>query len=100
MTPESKVNEEQEVVAWMTEDGERVITNKSRGTAMRDGGAIKSSVQPFSVPLARASRPITREGLERAIQETWSTAADPIWDCHIPHLIRVLRSLGVEVGDG
>lgn len=48
---------QQEPVAHSTEDGDRVVTDKTYAGAMRDGGAAWSSMRPFSVPLYAA--PVT-----------------------------------------
>ena len=42
-----------DVVAWMTEDGERVVPAKTMEGAKRDGGAMLSSMQPYTVALVR-----------------------------------------------
>lgn len=39
--------------AWITEDGERVVTAQTMQTAVKDGGAILSSLRPYLVPLFR-----------------------------------------------
>ena len=39
--------------AWATEDGERVVTERTHRNALADGGAIASSMAPYSVPLFR-----------------------------------------------
>ncbi|MDN7703307.1 hypothetical protein QZM15_33010 [Burkholderia sp. AU44665] len=44
------------VRAWETDDG-RVISNKQKQQALRDGGASASSVRPFSIALGRI-RPV------------------------------------------
>lgn len=48
---------QQEPEAYATEDGERVVTEKTYAGARRDGGAIWSSMRPFSVPLYAAPVP-------------------------------------------
>jgi len=62
----------QEVVAWMTEDGTRVVSAATKRGGEEDGGAIRSSLAPYCVPLFRAERvEVTDELLrdaERAIE--------------------------------
>ena len=46
--------------AWMTDDG-RVISARQKETALKDGGASASSVQPYNIPLTRhLSQPAER----------------------------------------
>jgi hypothetical protein len=42
--------QEQEPVAWLTEDGDRVVTQKTKSQMLRDGGAASSSMTPYCVP--------------------------------------------------
>lgn len=42
------------VVAWMTEDGERVVSAGTMARAESDGGATLSGLRPYSVPLTPA----------------------------------------------
>lgn len=44
-----------EIAAWMTEDGERVVSASTMGRARQDGGATLSGLKPYSVPLVRAA---------------------------------------------
>lgn len=46
-----------EVAAWMTEDGERVVSAATKAGQERDGGASASAMRPYSVPLVRANQP-------------------------------------------
>jgi hypothetical protein len=39
-----------ELVAWITKDGERAVTQKTKAGRLKDGGASASSVKPFCVP--------------------------------------------------
>lgn len=43
------------VAAWITEDGERVVTAITMEGAKRDGGATLSSMKPYCVPLYPAA---------------------------------------------
>jgi hypothetical protein len=40
----------QEPAAWLTEDGDRVVTQKTKSQMLRDGGAASSSMTPYCVP--------------------------------------------------
>ncbi len=42
-----------EPAAWMTEDGERVVSAATKEGQVRDGGASKSAMAPYTVPLVR-----------------------------------------------
>ena len=42
--------QQQEPVAYLTEDGDRVVTAKTYNSAKKDGGAMWSTMQPFCVP--------------------------------------------------
>lgn len=44
----------QPAAAWMTEDGQRVVTAQTMDGARRDGGAMLSSLRSYSIPLVRA----------------------------------------------
>ena len=41
---------EGEPVAWLTEDGERCVTEKTMSGAQKDGGAMLSSLSAYTVP--------------------------------------------------
>ena len=43
------------VAAWMTPEGDRVVTEVTMAGARKDGGATLSSLRPYSIPLVRAS---------------------------------------------
>ncbi len=43
--------------AWMTPEGDRVVTEATMASARKDGGAMLSSLRPFTVALARAAAP-------------------------------------------
>jgi hypothetical protein len=49
-------------VAWMHEDGERVITAAQKRNALNDGGASASSVAPYSHPLVHPAQAASQEG--------------------------------------
>lgn len=53
------------VEAWITEDGERVVTARTMEGAKKDGGAMLSSMRPFSVALVRADN-CQQQGAEPA----------------------------------
>ena len=42
---------QREPVAYLTEDGDRVVTAKTYNSAKKDGGAMWSTMRPFCVPL-------------------------------------------------
>lgn len=46
-----------EAVAWMTEDGERCVTERTMAGARKDGGAMLSSLSAYVVPLTYAHPP-------------------------------------------
>lgn len=48
---------EARVEAWLTEDGERVVTELTMSGARQDGGAILSSLKAYSIPLGRITVP-------------------------------------------
>lgn len=52
--PQQKV---QEPVAWMTQEGDRVATEKTMNAARRGGGAMLTSLHSYSVALVRAAAP-------------------------------------------
>ena len=45
----------QDVMAWMTQEGDRVVTARTMGAARRSGGAMLSSLRYYSVALVRAN---------------------------------------------
>lgn len=45
----------QDVMAWMTQEGDRVVTARTMGAARRGGGAMLSSLRDYSVALVRAN---------------------------------------------
>lgn len=42
------------VAAWMTPEGDRVVTEATMAGARKDGGAMLSSMRPYTVALVRA----------------------------------------------
>jgi len=53
-----------EPVAWATPDGERCIPSHTKNAALKDGGAMLSSVACFNVPLyAAPAAPTNGEGV-------------------------------------
>lgn len=64
------------IAAWMTPDGDRVVTAQTMDGARADGGAMLSSMRPYSVPLVRASQPASAED-ERAAFEAWYAERHP-----------------------
>lgn len=59
--------------AWMTPEGDRVVTETTMASARKDGGAMLSSLRPFTVALARVSAPA----------QAWPS------ECDSPELCRV-----------
>jgi hypothetical protein len=53
-----------QAVAWMTPEGGRVVTEATMASARKDGGAMLSSMRPFSVALGKIAAP----GQEHATQ--------------------------------
>ncbi|MES3011970.1 MAG: hypothetical protein V4738_14370 [Pseudomonadota bacterium] len=51
LTPGQPVQAAPKVWAYSTEDGERIVPAKTHEDAMRDGGAMASSLLPYTVPL-------------------------------------------------
>ena len=49
--------EAQEPAAWMTQEGDRVVTEKTMNAARRGGGAMLTSLHSYSVALVRAAAP-------------------------------------------
>lgn len=47
----------QGVVAWMTPEGDRVVTAETMDGARKDGGASLSSLRPYTIALVRAEAP-------------------------------------------
>lgn len=47
----------QGVAAWMTPEGDRVVTAETMDGARKDGGASLSSLRPYTVALVRAGEP-------------------------------------------
>lgn len=50
-----------QVSAWMTPEGDRVVPETTMAAARRDGGAMLSSLQPYTVALGRIALPTERE---------------------------------------
>jgi hypothetical protein len=46
------------VAAWMTEDGQRVVPAHTMEGARRDGGAMLSSLKPYTVALGKLAAPV------------------------------------------
>jgi len=76
-----------EPVAWMHHDG-RVITAETKASAMRDGGAMKSSTDGYSIPLHPPRSPLSEDydwlselqsKLDR-IRKYTPESASGIWD--------------------
>lgn len=71
-------------VAWLHEDGERVIPARTKAVALRDGGASASSVAPYSVPLyttppagrVEVSEAVV-ERLRKILRERWGLYLGP-----------------------
>lgn len=61
--PAVPVPVEQDAAAWMTEDGQRVVTEGTMAGARKDGGAMLSSLRPYTVKLVRAA-PSLQQGKE------------------------------------
>lgn len=65
----------QEPVAWLTEDGDRVVTAKAMKGARKDGGAILSGMRPYSVAAYDHPAPdaaaIRAQALEEACQAVY-----------------------------
>lgn len=55
-----------EVAAWMTEDGERVVSAATKAGQERDGGASASAMRPYTVALIRAAQAHHAAASERA----------------------------------
>ena len=51
--PSTAAQAEQPAAAWMTEGGERVVSASTMEGARRDGGAMLSSMRPYTVKLVR-----------------------------------------------
>jgi hypothetical protein len=79
---EPEQEQEQEPVAWLTEDSDRVVTQKTKSQMLRDGGAASSSMAPYCVP-AFSTPP--RRDTEQA--EPVANNPDPY------HLSRILHEL-------
>jgi hypothetical protein len=56
------------VMAWATEDGERVVPARTMEGAKRDGGAILTSMKPYVLPLYTRPQPAPAVLLEQAAQ--------------------------------
>lgn len=71
--------------AWMTEDGERVVSAKTMEGAQRDGGAMLSSMRPYTVKLVREvlatkeAEPVQAEVRNAALEEA-AQAIDALGD--------------------
>lgn len=68
--------------AWMTPEGDRVVTEATMAGARKDGGAMLSSLRPFTVPLARAAAPA----------QAWPS------ECDSPELCQVHRGCAGQYG--
>ena len=66
-----------EVVAWCTPDGERCVTARTYEGARKDGGAMWSSMAPFTVP-AFTQPESGRKGTQM------SPTTEKLWCIHIP----------------
>lgn len=85
----------QEPVAYVTADGERVITAKTYIDAKRDGGAMWSSVRPFTVA-AYAAPPAAEQPECGCCGQTGP--CDPDCDCaEQPDTVAVPRNLLEEI---
>lgn len=80
----------QGVAAWMTPEGDRVVTAETMDGARKDGGASLSSLRPYTVALVRAGEPAAAAPAleapaapvnDRAEFEKWARQQSWIKDC-------------------
>lgn len=57
-----------QAVAWMTPEGDRVVTEATMASARKDGGAMLSSLRPFTVALGRIAFPAQEHATQLAGQ--------------------------------
>lgn len=78
-----------QVVAWLTPDGERVVTAKTMDGAKKDGGAILSSLRSYSVPaysgpVAQADGADQRAAFDKLVKAVDAEMSDS-WGCNSYH---------------
>ena len=68
--------QQQEPVAYLTEDGDRVVTAKTYNSAKKDGGSMWSTMRPFCVPSYTsppASKPLTDAQIGAVAADIWGS---------------------------
>jgi len=73
-------------VAWMHPDG-RVVTANTMECALRDGGAMRSSLIDYTIPLYTADA--IREAVEAEREACAKLAENTVCDVHLPTGIRI-----------
>ncbi|MCW1937567.1 hypothetical protein OMD46_16715 [Pseudomonas sp. MDMC_285] len=77
--------EEVKVVAWVTPEKDRVITALTVAAAREDGGAMLSSVRPYSVPcmtVAQHERIVAALSAQQSAPERVSVPVELLQDLH------------------
>jgi len=75
-----------EPVVWMHPDG-RVVTANTMECALRDGGAMRSSLIDYTIPLYTADA--IREAVEAEREACAKLAENTVCDVHLPTGIRI-----------
>ena len=71
------------VAAWMTPEGDRVVTAETMDGARKDGGASLSSLRPYTVALVRAGEPAAAAP---ALEAPAAPVRQVLTDAQITHL--------------
>lgn len=100
---------DQKVCAWMTEDGERVVSATTKEGQVRDGGASASAMRPYTVPLVRVGAAAAGEDarmhswrsigplpVERDEAGWWSHPAIPNFDDDFKAYKAWVKAVGLE----
>ena len=93
----------EEVVAWCTPERDRVITEITKAGARADGGAMLSSVQPYSEPLMTVAKHRQQAGkLVEALRKIHFRAdcfVEDDMDMRVPSIEAIVRIAGEALAD-